>query len=105
MKILLDESVPRLLKVRLPQLNISTVQEMGWAGIQNGELLRRAEELFDVFITADQNLRYQQQLTGRKLAILVLPSNQVPAVAQLVTVVESLLMTVQSGVVIDVPFN
>ena len=105
MKILLDESVPRLLKVRLPQLNISTVQEMGWAGIQNGELLRRAEELFDVFITADQNLRYQQQLTGRKLAILVLPSNQVPAVAQLVTVVEGLLMTVQSGAVIDVPFN
>ena len=105
MKILLDESVPRLLKVRLPRHNISTVQEMGWAGIQNGELLRRAEELFDVFITADQNLRYQQQLTGRKLAILVLPSNQVPAVAQLVTVVESLLMTVQSGAVIDVPFN
>jgi hypothetical protein len=104
-KILLDESVPRLLKVRLPHLNISTVQEMGWAGIQNGELLRRAQELFDVFITADQNLRYQQQLTGRKLAILVLPSNQVPAVAQLVTVVESLLMTVQSGAVIDVPFN
>lgn len=105
MKILLDESVPRLLKVRLPQLNISTVQEMGWTGIQNGELLRRAEELFDVFITADQNLRYQQQLTGRKLAILVLPSNQVPVVAQLVTVVESLLMTVQSGTVIDVPFS
>ena len=105
MKILLDASVPRLLKVRLPQLNISTVQEMGWAGIQNGELLRRAEELFDVFITADQNLRYQQQLTGRKLAILVLPSNQVPVVAQLVTVVESLLTTVQSGAVIDVPFN
>ena len=67
MKILLDESVPRLLKVRLPQLNISTVQEMGWAGIQNGELLRRAEELF------------------------------VPAVAQLVTVVESLLMTVNQA--------
>ena len=105
MKILLDESVPRLLKVRLPQLDISTVQEMGWTGIQNGELLRRAEELFDVFITADQNLRYQQQLTGRKLAILVLPSNQVPVVAQLVTVVESLLMTVQSGTVIDVPFS
>ena len=105
MKILLDESVPRLLKVRLPQLNISTVEEMGWAGIQNGELLRRAEELFDVFITADQNLRYQQQLTGLKLAILVLPSNQVPAVAQLVPVVESLLMTIKSGAVIDIPFN
>ena len=57
MKILLDESVPRLLKLRLPQLSISTVQEMGWAGIQNGELLRLAEEFFDVFITANQNLR------------------------------------------------
>jgi hypothetical protein len=78
---------------------------MGWAGIQNAELLRRAEELFDVFITADQNLRYQQQLTGLKLAILVLPSNQVPAVAQLVPVVESLLMTIKSGAVIDIPFN
>jgi hypothetical protein len=69
------------------------------------KLLRRAEELFDVFITADQNLRYQQQLTGLKLAILVLPSNQVPAVAQLVPVVESLLMTIKSGAVIDIPFN
>jgi hypothetical protein len=69
------------------------------------KLLRRAEELFDVFITADQNLRYQQQLTGLKLAILVLPSNQVPAVAQLVPVVESLLMTIKSGAVIDIPFT
>lgn len=48
MKILLDESVPRLLKLRLSQLEISTVQAMGWAGIRNGELLRRAEAQFDV---------------------------------------------------------
>jgi Domain of unknown function (DUF5615) len=83
-KILLDESVSRLFKLRLPQLNISTVQELGWAGVRNGELLRRAEELFDVFVTADQNLRFQQNLSGRKLAIIVLPSNQVPLVARLV---------------------
>ncbi len=81
MKILLDESVPRLLKLRLPHLDFSTVQEMGWAGLRNGELLRRAKEHFDIFVTADQNLRYQQNLSGRKLAILVLPSNQVPLVA------------------------
>jgi hypothetical protein len=68
-KILLDESVPRLLKLRLTQLNISTVHEIGWAGIQNGELLRRADELFEVFITADQSLRYQQDLSRCKLAI------------------------------------
>ena len=105
MKILLDESVPYLLKLRLPQLNISTVQEMGWAGVQNGELLRRAEELFDVLVTADRNLRYQQNLSGRKLAILLLPSNQVPLVTRLVPVVETLLTTIQPGAVVDVPLT
>lgn len=59
MKILLDESVPRLLKVRLPHLDIATVQKLGWAGMRNGELLRQAEAQFEVLITADQNLRYQ----------------------------------------------
>ena len=105
MKILLDESVPRLLKLRLPQLYISTVQEMGWTGVQNGELLRRAEEHFDVLITADRNLRYQQNLSGRKLAILVLPSNQVPLVTRLVPVVETLLTTIQPGAIVDVPLT
>jgi hypothetical protein len=104
-KILLDESVPRLLKLRLPQLEISTVQEMGWVGLRNGELLRRAEEHFDVFVTADQSLRYQQNLSGRKLAILVLPSNQVPLVARLVPVVETLLATIQPGTIVDVPLG
>ena len=104
MKILLDESVPRLLKLRLTELNISTVQEMGRAGIQNGELLHRAQELFDVFITADQNLRHQQDLSRCKLAILVLPSNQVPLVARLIPVVESLLATIQPGTITNISF-
>ena len=105
MKILLDESVPRILKLHLSHLDISTVQEMGWAGLRNGELLNRAEDLFDVFVTADKNLRYQQNLSGRKLAILVLPSNQVPLVARLVPVLESLLKRIQPGVVMDVPLD
>jgi hypothetical protein len=100
-KILLDESVPRLLKLRLSQLNISTVQEMRWAGVQNGELLRRAEEHFDVLITADRNLRYQQNLSGRKLAILVLPSNEIPLVTRLVPVVETLLTTLLGQSAVD----
>jgi hypothetical protein len=104
-KILLDESVPRLLKLRLPHLDISTVQELGWAGVRNGELLRRAEEQFDIFVKADQNLRYQQNLSGRTIAILVLPSNQVPLVAQLVPAVEALLTTIQPGTVVDVPLQ
>ncbi len=105
MKILLDESVPRLLKRRIPHLNISTVQEMGWAGIRNGELLRRAEAQFDVLVTSDQNLRYQQNLSGRKLAILVLPSNQVPVVVHLLPLVETTLATIQPGTLIEIPLQ
>ncbi|MBI3603719.1 MAG: DUF5615 family PIN-like protein [Nitrospirae bacterium] len=78
MNILLDESAPRLIKTRLPQFSIRTVQEMGWAGMRNGELLAVAEGQFDVFVTADKMLRYQQNLTGKRLAVVVLPSNQVP---------------------------
>ena len=48
---------------------------MGWTGTKNGELLRRAEAEFDVFVTADQQLRFQQNLSGRALAIIVLPTN------------------------------
>ena len=76
MKILLDESVPRLLKLRLPQLDISTVQEMGWAGLRNGELLRRAEEHFDVFITADQNLRISKTFQGGSSLLSYYPATK-----------------------------
>ena len=47
---------------------------MGWSNLENGDLLREAEERFEVFDTTDQNLRYQQNLGGRQLAILVLPT-------------------------------
>lgn len=47
---------------------------MGWSGLENGALLRSAEEAFDALITTDQSLRYQQNLAGRRLAIVVLPT-------------------------------
>ena len=53
MNILLDESVPRLIKTRLAEFSVSTVQEMGWTGLKNGELLTLAEQQFDAFITAE----------------------------------------------------
>ena len=53
---------------------------MGWGGLKNGDLLREAEGQFEVFISTDQNLKYQQQLIGRKLAILVLPTNDWPTI-------------------------
>ena len=76
---------------------------MGRAGIRNGELLRRAEKQFEVLITADQNLRYQQNLSGRQLAIVVLPSNQVPIIVKLLPQIETLLATTQPGTLVEIP--
>ena len=103
MKILLDESVPHVVQIRLNHLAIRTVQDMGWTGTKNGELLRRAEVEFDVFVTADQRLRYQQNLSGRKLAIIVLPTNQVRAVISMLPAIENALKLVQPGTFIEIP--
>ncbi len=64
MKLLLDESLPRALKHLFSGHDVQTVPECGWAGLSNGELLRLAETRFGTFITADQNLQYQQNLAG-----------------------------------------
>lgn len=102
-KILLDECTPRVVKQRLPTLPISTVQEMGWKSVKNGPLLRLAEANFDIFITTDQNLRHQQNLTGRHLAIIVLPSNQVPVVVKLLPAIEQVIQTIQAGELVEIP--
>ena len=91
MKIIIDECVPHLVKKRLPEREIKTVQEMGWAGVKNGELLKLVETQFDVFITSDKNLRYQQNLQERKIAILLLPSNQVPVIENLLPLIDEKL--------------
>ena len=79
MKILLDECVPVQVRNALVGHDVSTVQGMGWSGISNGELLQRAEQGgFELFIVADKNLRYQQNLKDRKLAILELWTNHRP---------------------------
>ena len=80
MKILLDQGTPAPLRRLLAAHSISTAYEMGWAELENGDLLSAAEEAFDAFITTDQNLRYQQSLGGRRLAILVLPTTSWPMI-------------------------
>ena len=72
MRILLDESLPRELRDDLPGHAVKTLTEVGWSGVRNGELLRRAAENFDVFVTADQNLQYQQNLAALPVAVVVL---------------------------------
>jgi hypothetical protein len=79
MRILLDECVPVQVRNALVGHDVSTAQKMGWSGISNGELLQRAEQDgFELFIVADKNLRYQQNLKGRELAIPELWTNHRP---------------------------
>ena len=72
MHLLLDESLPRRLKYELKGHTISTVPECGWSGAKNGKLLSLAAASFDAFITADQNLQYQQNLASLPIAVVVL---------------------------------
>jgi len=72
MRILLDESLPKELRSELPGHDVRTVQEMGWSSVKNGDLLARSVAQFDAFITADQNLQYQQNLSTLPVAIVVL---------------------------------
>jgi predicted nuclease of predicted toxin-antitoxin system len=74
MKVLIDECAPKALKQTLAGAGYEclTVQEVGWSGKVNGELLALAEARFDVLVTLDTNLEYQQNLAGRKIAIVIL---------------------------------
>jgi predicted nuclease of predicted toxin-antitoxin system len=74
MKIVFDQATPAPLRHALNAHAVATAYELGWAELDNGKLLAAAESAFDVLVTTDQNLRYQQRLAGRRLAILVLPT-------------------------------
>ena len=80
MKVLLDACVPRPLRKFLPDHTVHTAQEMGWGQLKNGALLQAVEPQFDAFLTSDQDLKHQQNIAGRKLAILVLPTNNWPTI-------------------------
>jgi predicted nuclease of predicted toxin-antitoxin system len=97
MKILIDESLPHYLKRILIGYDAKTVQEMGWAGVENGALLKLAESDFEVFLTADKNIRYQQNMKGRKLAIVEFPSNRLSVVKRLELDLKTTLEKITTG--------
>lgn len=72
MKILLDECVPKRLGRFLSAHDVVTTPQAGWAGITNGELLRRASKDFNVFVTVDRNLAFQRNLSNLPLPVIVI---------------------------------
>jgi hypothetical protein len=79
-KILFDQGTPAPLRRALTKHSVVTAFEKGWSNLSNGNLLREAECEFDLFVTTDKNLQYQQNLAGRKIAILVLPTTSWPEI-------------------------
>ena len=131
MRILIDESLPSYLKHALVEHETFTVQDMGWTGIKNGDLLTnmfanvgqiykfalhfaleklhwrrywltRTETRFAVFLTADKNLRYQQNLIGRPFAVIVFPSNKLSVVKALLARLREELTSITPGRVIEI---
>jgi hypothetical protein len=81
LKILFDQGVPVPLRSRLGGHEISTAYELGWYALKNGELIAAAEKAgYDLLITTDQNLKYQQNLGNRKISIVVLLSTSWPRI-------------------------
>lgn len=104
MKILLDECLPRRLREDLPGHEVMTVTAMGWAGVKNGALLRLAEDSFDVFITVDRHIEYQQPLSQLGIAIVILTavSNRHGTLRPLMPDVLVALETIQAGQVMQI---
>ena len=98
MRILFDKGTPRPLRRRLFGHEVETSVERGWDTLANGELLDRAEEAgFEVLLTTDQSIRYQQNIMNRRIAVVVLMNTNWPRIARNTEVVRVALEELQSG--------
>jgi len=98
LKILFDQGVPVPLRRHLGTHNVETAHERGWSLLKNGELIAAAEaEGFEVFITTDQNLKYQQNLEDRRIAILVLLSTSWPRIQRIISDVVAAIEDLKAG--------
>ena len=104
MRVLLDHNIDWRLKRLLPNHEVRSTKEMGWERLTNGQLLSQAEREFDFMLTVDRNIRHQQNLAGRQIAIVVLvaANNTRAALTPLIPEVERLLPNVQAGQVHEV---
>jgi hypothetical protein len=105
MRILFDQGTPVPLRRALAGHAVSTAHEMGWDALDNGALLDAAEAAFDVFITTDRNLRHQQNLTGRRLAILVLPTPSWPKIRSHTSQIAMAIDALRPGDLVELEFR
>ena len=107
MRILFDQGTPAPLRYQLQGHQVMLAYEQGWSTLQNGELLSATEAAgFEVFVTTDKNLRYQQNLTNRKIALIVLSTTSWPRIQKIADQVLLALLTMKVGdyLEMDVPW-
>ena len=105
MKVLFDANTPAPLARFLRGHEVTRADELGWQSLENGALLDAAEEAgFDLLLTCDQSVRYQQNFTSRKLALVVLSSNHWPTLRRTAARIASAVDFVQTGqiVIVDI---
>jgi hypothetical protein len=106
MRVLVDQNSPRGLRTHLPDHEVVLAREMGWATLANGELIAAAETAsFDVLVTADQNIQYQQNLSGRRLALVVLGTNHWDVIRAEIHLVQEALSVATAGTYASVSFT
>ena len=103
MRILFDQGTPVPLREHLHGHSVETAYEKGWSTLRNGELLAKAEAAFDLLITTDRNLRHQQNLAERRIAILVLPTTSWPRLQKIASQIAAAVASLQPGQYLEVP--
>ncbi len=108
MLILFDHSTPAPLASYLTEHSVTKAKDRGWDRLSNGDLLSEAERAgYDLLLTADNNMRYQQNLTGRKIALVVLSTPQWPRVQLHIDKITSVINLVEPGgyAEVDIPYS
>ena len=104
MKVLFDHGTPAPLRGYIPEHAVDTAAEKGWSELGNGELLDQAErEDYELLITTDQRIRYQQNLSRRSMAIIVLCSNRWPDVRLRMEEIRTAISEIKPGELKEVP--
>jgi hypothetical protein len=96
MRLLLDENFPVDFALHLVGHEVATINGLGWSGVKNGELLRRAHSVCDVFLTLDRNLEFQQNIKALTFAVIVVRARS-NRIADLVPLVESILLAIDKS--------
>ena len=104
MRILFDNGTPRQLRRQLFGHDVEEAREHGWDALSNGELLERAEEAgYEVLITTDQDIQHQQNMSDRRVAVVVLMNTAWPRISRRTEAIRSAIEEIQPGEVKEVP--